>query len=116
MYTLDKRPNRFEIMTPTNPADYPFWFRLLLVATLFLFTINVFFFIGPLSTLAVNLNALQQWQIMIASMIGLGAASIAYKAAMAKVRFDREVADKEASQTKLSLYLKLEFALVLLRH
>jgi hypothetical protein len=39
--------------SPMKPADYPFRIRVLLVATLFLFVINVFFFFGPLAALEI---------------------------------------------------------------
>jgi len=32
-----------------KPADYPFWFRLIVVITLALFTVNLFFFLAPTS-------------------------------------------------------------------
>jgi hypothetical protein len=31
-----------------KPADYPFWLRVMIVTTLLLFAVNVFFFLGPL--------------------------------------------------------------------
>ena len=35
----------------TNPADYPFWFRVVVVITLAVLSVNLVFFSGPLSAL-----------------------------------------------------------------
>jgi hypothetical protein len=94
-----------------SPADYPRWLRIVVVITLSLLVINLFFFLGPLSKASTAIGALRDWQILIAATIAFAAAGIAYKAAMAKVRLDREIADREVLRKKLSLYLKLEFAL-----
>ena len=32
-----------------KPADYPFWLRVLVIVTLAMFIVNLFFFLGPLS-------------------------------------------------------------------
>jgi hypothetical protein len=64
--------------------------------------------LGPLN---IDLGELRNWQTLMAAFVALGAAIIAYNAAIQKVRLDREIADREILRKKLSLYLKLEFAL-----
>jgi len=59
----------------------------------------------------IELSKLEKWQTLIASFVALIAAGIAYRGATAKVRYDQEVAAKEALRQKLALLLKLEFAL-----
>lgn len=58
----------------------------------------------------VELSRLKDWQTLIAGMVALIAAGIAYRGATAKVRHDREIVASENMRRKLSLYLKLEFA------
>ena len=55
-----------------KPADYPFSVRALLVATLVLFVINVFFFSGPLSAFFARANSITPGlATLIGSLIGL---------------------------------------------
>lgn len=59
-------------MNPMKPADYPFWFRVLLVTTLFLFVLNVFFFSGPLAAFLPWANSIGSGlATLIGSVIGL---------------------------------------------
>jgi hypothetical protein len=59
-------------MNPTKPADYPFWFRVLLVTTLILFVVNVFFFSGPLAAFLPWANSIGSGlATLIGSVIGL---------------------------------------------
>ncbi|MGL9618303.1 hypothetical protein QRQ56_09900 [Bradyrhizobium sp. U531] len=60
--------------------------------------------------------SLKDWQPLIASFVALGAASLAYKAAMAKVEFDREIAGRTDRRKLLGLCLRLEYALRVLKH
>jgi hypothetical protein len=60
--------------------------------------------------------ALHEWQTLMASLVALGAASMAYKAAMAKVEFDRHVHRRNEKRSTLGLCLRLNFALNVLRH
>lgn len=60
---------------------------------------------GPL-----NLAELQKWQTLTTGILALIAAGIAYRGATAKVRYDREVADRDDMRRKLALYLKVEIA------
>jgi Mg2+/citrate symporter len=39
-----------------KPADYPFWLRVVIVITLAMFAVNVFFFLGPLVWFATTVN------------------------------------------------------------
>lgn len=59
---------------------------------------------------------LKDWQTLMASFIALGAATLAYKAAMAKVEFDRGVAERTDTRKALRLCLRLEFGLRVLKH
>jgi hypothetical protein len=55
-----------------KPADYPFPIRVLLVATLVLFVVNVFFFFGPLSAFFAWANSITPGlATLIGSLIGL---------------------------------------------
>jgi hypothetical protein len=57
---------------PMKPADYPFPIRVLLVATLVLFVVNVFFFSGPLSAFFAWANSITPGlATLIGSLIGL---------------------------------------------
>jgi hypothetical protein len=62
----------------------------------------------------VDVSKLQNWQTLTAGIatgsMALIAATIAYVGATAKVRFDREVAERDDKRRKLALYLKIEFA------
>jgi hypothetical protein len=60
--------------------------------------------------------ALHEWQTLMASFVALGAASLAYKAAMAKVEFDRQVHQRNEIRSTLGLCLRLDFDLDVLRH
>ena len=60
---------------------------------------------GPL-----DLSHLKEWQTSLASGFALIAAGIAYWGATAKVRFDREIAERDEMRRKLALYLKVEIA------
>lgn len=62
-----------------------------------------------------ELANLKDWQPLIAATVVLVGAIIAYRAAMAKVNLDRELADRAILRAKLALYLRLIFALKLLR-
>jgi hypothetical protein len=59
----------------------------------------------------VNLAALQQWQPMMAALIALGAATMAYRGATSKTRFDQMLLEKETFRKKLAIYLRLHLAL-----
>jgi hypothetical protein len=55
-----------------KPADYPFFIRALLVATLVLFVLNVFFFSGPLSAFFAWANGITPGlATLIGSLLGL---------------------------------------------
>jgi hypothetical protein len=55
-----------------KPAEYPFPIRVLLVATLVLFVVNVFFFSGPLSAFFAWANSITPGlATLIGSLIGL---------------------------------------------
>ncbi|QOZ76713.1 hypothetical protein XH83_15390 [Bradyrhizobium sp. CCBAU 53351] len=59
---------------------------------------------------------LKDWQPLMASFVALGAATLAYKAAMAKVEFDRHIVERQDKRKALGLCLRLEFAMQVLRH
>lgn len=65
---------------------------------------------GPIS-----LDGLHRWQTVLASLVAVVAAVIAYAAAMAKVRLDRKIANEQIMRRALAIFLKLEFAIQVLR-
>ncbi|GAB9248268.1 hypothetical protein [Bradyrhizobium diazoefficiens] len=58
----------------------------------------------------VDVSHLKDWQTLMASVFALIAAGIAYRGATAKVRYDREIAERDDMRRKLALYLKVEIA------
>ena len=58
----------------------------------------------------VEISHLKEWQTLLASGFALIAAGIAYIGATAKVRHDREIAERDEMRRKLALYLKVEIA------
>ncbi len=62
-----------------------------------------------------ELADLKEWQTFIAAMVALGAASLAYRGAMAKVTLEREVIARDARRRLLSLALRLELTLLQLK-
>jgi hypothetical protein len=65
---------------------------------------------GPIS-----LEGLHRWQTLLASFVAVVAAFIAYAAAMAKVKLDRKISDEQTARRSLAIFLKLEFAIQVLR-
>jgi len=61
---------------------------------------------GPIN-LFKTLEALQPWQTLIAAFVALGAATLAYRGAMAKVELDREEAERKRANERRGLYLRL---------
>jgi hypothetical protein len=65
----------------------------------------------------VDLSKLQQWQTLMAAIIApslaLLPATIAYKAAMAKVNFDREMHDAQERRRVLNVRKRLHFAVAI---
>jgi hypothetical protein len=53
---------------------------------------------------------LKEWQPLLAACIALIGGAMAYKGAMAKVDFDREVHNREVRRRTIGLLLKLDFA------
>jgi hypothetical protein len=66
--------------------------------------------LGPISV-----EGLYRWQTLLASFVAVIAAFIAYAAAMAKVKLDREISDEQIMRRALAIFLKLEFAIQVLR-
>lgn len=62
----------------------------------------------------IYLSVLREWQTLLGAFAVVAAASIAYVAAMSKVRQDREAVEREIFRKRLGLYLKIEFAMRLL--
>jgi hypothetical protein len=54
---------------------------------------------------------LKDWQTLIAAFVALGAATLAYRGAMAKVTQDGEQHKREFLRRQLGLYLKLDIAI-----
>jgi hypothetical protein len=63
----------------------------------------------------INLEGLHRWQTLLASLVAVVAAVIAYAAAMAKVNLDRKISDEQTLRRALAIFLKLEFAIQVLR-
>ncbi len=60
--------------------------------------------------------SLQPWQTIAASFVALGAATLAYSAAMAKVRLDEASAKEQDRRKALGLFLRFDFAVDVLRY
>jgi hypothetical protein len=79
----------------------------LVVAVLAIFVLVLLLWIrGP-----ADFAKLKDWQPLLAAAILFGGAVIAYRAAMAKVNLDRELAERAIMRKRLALYLRLEFGL-----
>ncbi|NOJ42834.1 hypothetical protein [Bradyrhizobium australiense] len=65
---------------------------------------------GPIS-----IEGLYRWQNLLAAFAALAAAAIAYTAAMAKVKLDRQISDEQLMRRSLAILLKVEFAIQVLR-
>jgi hypothetical protein len=63
----------------------------------------------------INIEGLQRWQTLLASFVAVIAATIAYFAAMAKVRQDKQISEEQVLRRALAIFLKLEFAIQVLR-
>lgn len=63
----------------------------------------------------INIEGLYRWQTLLASLVAVIAAAIAYAAAMAKVKQDRQISDEQILRRSLAILLKLEFAIQVLR-
>ncbi len=60
--------------------------------------------------------SIRDWQTLLAAFVALGAAGLAYQAAMAKVELDRTTAMRSERRKALGLALRLEYALRLAEH
>jgi hypothetical protein len=58
---------------------------------------------------------LKDWQPLMAAIIAVGAGTLAYRGAMAKVDFDREKEQRDTERKKIGLYLRLRHAVEKLR-
>ncbi|MDO9489855.1 MAG: hypothetical protein Q7J32_15890 [Sphingomonadaceae bacterium] len=63
-----------------------------------------------------NTAALKDWQTLMAAVVALGAATLAYNAAMAKVRFDERTAVQNECRKVLGIFLRFDFAVDVLRY
>ena len=63
----------------------------------------------------IDIQKLKDWQPLMASIIAptivLGAATLAYLAAMAKVNHDRQEAERQRNRERLGLFLRLRASL-----
>jgi hypothetical protein len=59
----------------------------------------------------INLDRLKEWQPLMAALVALGAGSLAYRGAMAKVNLDREESQRKRSSERLGLFLRLRASL-----
>jgi hypothetical protein len=60
--------------------------------------------------------SLQNWQTLGSAIVALGAATLAYKAAMKKVRFDEQTFREGVRRKTLAIFMRLDFAVDVLRH
>src|SRR4029078_1025637 len=63
-----------------------------------------------------NTTTWKDWQPIMAAVVALGAAGVAYTAAMAKVRFDERTATQNELRKILGIFLRFDFAVDVLRH
>ncbi|MDE5454162.1 hypothetical protein GWE18_15140 [Bradyrhizobium sp. CSA112] len=63
-----------------------------------------------------NATSWKDWQTLMAAFVALGAAVVAYTAAMAKVRFDERAASQNECRKILGIFLRFDFAVDVLRH
>lgn len=66
------------------------------------------------TTLWATVEYAKGWQTLLAALIALTAAVLTYKAAMAKVKFDRGAAHQAVTRKKLALFRRLQYELILL--
>jgi hypothetical protein len=59
---------------------------------------------------------LKQWQTILSALIALTAATLAYSAAMAKVRFDENTARQTEYRKTLGVFLRFDFAMDVLKY
>jgi hypothetical protein len=55
-----------------------------------------------------NTTALRDWQPLMAAFVALGAAALAYSAAMAKVQFDERMARQTEYRKILGIFLRFD--------
>ncbi|MEA3161368.1 MAG: hypothetical protein QOD95_2916 [Gammaproteobacteria bacterium] len=60
--------------------------------------------------------SLKEWQTITASFVALGAATLAYSAAMAKVHFDERTAQEDERRKTLGIFLRFDFAVDVLKY
>lgn len=70
---------------------------------------------GPVTMMRI-LRFASKWQAVVAATVAVFAAWLAYRSSMAKVEFDRFIADRADRRARLAIYLKLGFAMRVLRH
>lgn len=63
-----------------------------------------------------NTTAWKDWQPLMAAFVALGAATLAYRGAMAKVHFDEQAASKTELRKILGIFLRFDFAVDVVRH
>lgn len=64
----------------------------------------------------VSIAGLKEWQTLCAAIVAVGAATIAYRGAMAKVALDREIAARNERRRSVGIALRLGYAMELLTH
>lgn len=84
---------------------------MLIGIALLLYLINLALLMANAQIFLDAIQLLKEWQVVLAALIAVGAASIAYIAAMAKVHLDRDLAHHEVARRRLRLYLKLGLAI-----
>src|SRR5262245_40198987 len=86
-----------------KPADYPFWFRLVVVLMLTLFTVNLFFFLAPTLTFFTWAAANISGNTLIGPLVGsFFGASCAF--AFASYQRNRERKESEVAAGNRALF------------
>ena len=83
----------------------------LLAMSLLVFSAILSVWLGLWGPVNLNFGPLKDWQTLMAGGLAVLAAGLAYRAAMAKVNFDREQAAREVKRRELSILMKVDFAI-----
>jgi len=84
-----------------KPLPGPAIIATMMLAVAIIATISV---TGPIPA---SYEIIKDFQTMIAAFVAVGAAALAYRAAMAKVALDREIHNREQAYLRIGLYRRL---------
>jgi hypothetical protein len=86
----------------------------LFAVSLLMFTIVFTVWLGVSGPVLVGLGPLKDWQPLMAAFVALGAASLAYRASMARVNFDRATAIETERRKRIGLVVRAIYAVFLI--